>query len=137
MKDYQSYRFEGAGGIGAFLAVVAGANAGGCNLPGGANAAGFLGFTVDVLPTTEQNEAIAVVCGRRCQAVAAGACTHGHWASIADNTGKVQDCQAAVDAAPGTPAEINVIGKFQTDAVNSGDSVFVTTQEFVVQIATS
>ena len=137
MKDYQSYKFEGASGVAAFLAVVAGTNAGGCNLPGGANAKGFVGVTTDSALAAQQGQAIPVVRGSRVRATAAGAITHGDWVQIAGASGKVQDCQTAVDAAPGTPAEVNVIGKAETDAVNDGDTVFVTTQEFVVQIATS
>ena len=116
--------------------MVAGSAAGGCNLPGAANAKGFMGFTTDSLVASSTGLAVPVARGR-CRAVAAGTITHGDWVNIADNTGKVQDCQTAVDAAPGTPAEVNVIGKAETDAVNSGDIVIVTTQEFVVQIATS
>ena len=137
MKDYQSYKFEGAAGISPFLAVVAGANAGGCNLPGGANAKGFVGLTTDSLLAAQQGQAVPVVRGSRCRAVAAGAITHGHWVNIADATGKVADCQAAVDAAPGVAADVEVIGKAETDAVNSGDTVFITTQEFVAKVAVS
>jgi hypothetical protein len=137
MKDYSTYKFEGAAGVGAFLAVVAGTNAGGCNLPGAENAAGFVGFTADSLIAAQQGQALSVVRGPRCRAVAAGQCTHGHWARIANNSGQVEDCQTAVDASPGTAAEINVIGKIETDATNAGDTVFVTTQEFVVKTAVS
>jgi hypothetical protein len=136
LNTYNSYKFEGAAGVAPFLAMVAGAVAGGCNLPGGANAKGFVGFTVDSLLAAQQGQAVPVVRGR-VRATAAAAITHGHWVNIADNTGKVQDCQAAVDAAPGAPAEVNVIGKAETDTTNSGDQLFVTTQEFVVQIAAS
>ena len=50
MNSYQSYKFEGSVALGAGLAVVAGTNAGGCNLPAAANAKGFMGFTSDSLP---------------------------------------------------------------------------------------
>lgn len=137
MKSYQSYKFEGAAGVGAFLAVVAGANQGGCNLPGGENAKGFMGFTTDSLEAAQQGQAVPVARGPRCRATAAGPITHGHWVRIADATGKVEDCQAAVDAAPAVAADIQVIGKAETDSVNSGDTVFVTTQEFVAKVSAS
>lgn len=136
MNSFQSYRFEGVLGVAPFLAVVAGAVAGGCNLPGGANAAGFVGFTADSATAAQVGQAIPVVRGR-VRAVAAGVITHGHWVQIADALGRVADCQASVDLAPGAPLEINVIGKAETDATNAGDTVYVTTQEFVVKTATS
>lgn len=141
MKDYQSYKFEGTNGVAAFVALVAGQNPGGCNLPAAQNAKGFVGFASDSLSAAQcgysTQPAIPVVRGPRCRAIAAGAITHGHWVQIANNSGQVADCQTAVDAAPGTVAEVNVIGKAETDAVNPGDTVFVTTQEFVVQISAS
>lgn len=123
--------------MGAGLAVVAGASAGGCDLPAGANAKGFVGLTADSLLSTEQYMPVSVVRGFRGAAVAAGAITHGHWVNIGDAAGRVADCQAAVDAAPGTAAQVNVIGKAETDAVNAGDQVYITIIEFVVQIAAS
>ena len=138
MNTYLSYKFEGASGVGAGLAVVAGTNPGGCNLPGGANAKGFLGITSDSLLAAEQNMPVSVVrMGCRIAAVASGAITHGHWVNIANASGQVQDCEAAVNAAPGTAAQVNVIGKAETDAVNAGDQVYITIEEFVVQIAAS
>lgn len=138
MQSYQSYKFEGASGVGAFLAVVAGTNPGGCDLPGAENAPGFLGFTADSLTTAQcgysTQPAIPVVRGR-CRATAAGGITHGHWVRIADNTGKVEDCQTLVDSAPGTASNCYVIGKAETDTVNSGDQLFVTTMEFVAKTA--
>lgn len=133
MKDYQSYKVEDAGGIGAFAAVVAGTAAGQCKLPAAENAAGFVGFTTD---SGTQGQAIPVARGR-CRAIAAGVITHGHWVRIAGNTGKVEDCQTAVDAAPGVAADVQVIGKAETDAAVDGDPVTVTTQEFVAKIAAS
>ncbi len=128
MNSYQTYKIENAAGCAAFVALVAGANPRGCNLPAGENASGFVGFSTNVEP--RQGEAVAVVRGR-CFAIAAGAITHGHWVRIADSTGAVEDCQALVDGTPET--EINVIGKAETDAAAAGASVVVTTQEFVVR----
>jgi len=136
MNSFHSYKWETAGALGAFLAVVAGTNPGGCVLPGAANAAGFLGFTTDSLTAAQQGQAASVARGR-CRAIAAGAITHGHWVNIAGTTGKVQDCQTAVDAAPGTPANTYVIGKAETDAAADGDQIIVTTIEFVAKTATS
>jgi len=137
MKDYQSYKFEGAAGVAAFTAVVAGANAGGCALPAAQNAAGFMGFTADSLTAAQQYQAVPVVRGSRCQAIAAGAITHGHWVRISNASGQVEDCQALVDSAPGVASNCYVIGKAETDAVNAGDTVYVTTQEFVAKTAVS
>jgi hypothetical protein len=124
----QSYKIENVAGCAAFVALVAGVNPGGCNVPAGENASGFVEFSTNVEP--RQGEAVAVVRGR-CQAIAAGAITHGHWVRIADNTGAVEDCQVLVDGTPET--EINVIGKAETDAATAGAPIVVTTQEFVVK----
>jgi hypothetical protein len=135
VKDYQSYRFEGVLGVAPFLAVVAGILPGNCNLPAGANAAHFVGFTTDSLTAAQVGQAIPVVRGSRCWAVAAGAIAHGNWVQIADALGRVSDCQAAVDLAPGAALNTNVIGKAETDAAIAGDVVYVTTQEFVAKTA--
>lgn len=136
MNDFRSYKFEGANGVAAFLAVVAGAVQGNCNLPAAENAAGFVGFTTDSLLSTQQYQAVPVARGR-CRATAAGAITHGHWVRIANNLGQVEDCQALVDSAPGVASNCYVIGKAENDTVNVGDQLFVTTQEFVAKTAVS
>jgi hypothetical protein len=134
VKTYSSYKVEDAGGIGAFTAVVHGTNVGQCKLPTAQNAAGFAGFTAD---SGVQGDTIPVVRGTRCRATAAGVITHGHWVRINGVTGKVEDCQTAVDAAPGVAADTYVIGKAETDAAVDGDPVYVTTQEFVAKVAAS
>ena len=105
-------------------------------MPGGANAKGFAGFSTDKLAAGSAGSSVSLVRGR-CRAVAAGAITHGHYVSIAGSSGKVQDCQAAVDAAPGVAADTYVIAKAETDAVNDGDIIIVTSMEFVAKVAAS
>lgn len=136
MNDYRSYKFEGAAGVAAFVAVVAGAAQGNCNLPAGQNAAGFVGFTTDSLIAAQQYQAVPVARGR-CRAIASGAITHGHWVRISNASGQVEDCQALVDSAPGVASNCYVIGKAENDTVNAGDQLFVTTQEFVAKTAVS
>ena len=136
MDSYNTYKFEGASGVNAFLAVVMGAADGGCNLPGGANAKGFVGFTTDNLESPGTGIAITVKRGR-CRATAAGVITRGDWVNIAGASGKVQSCQAAVDAAPGTPADTYVIGKAETTTAADGDPIVIQTMEFVAKVATS
>lgn len=133
MNSFQSYKVEDVAGIAAFIAVVAGTAVGQCKLPTAGNVAGFLGFTGD---SGTVGQSVPVVRGR-CRAVAAGVITHGHWVRIADSTGKVEDCQTLVDSAPGSAANCNVIGKAEGDTTTSGDSLFVTTQEFVAKTAVS
>jgi hypothetical protein len=144
LQAYQSYRFEGTLGVGAYLAVVAGVAAGNCNLPAAQNAKGFMGFTADSLTAAQcaySTLPTVPVYRGRCRAIASavngGVITHGHWVRISNANGQIEDCQALVDAAPGTAAEINVIGKAETDTAAAGQQLFVTTQEFVVQIAVS
>jgi len=59
----------------------------------------------------------------RSQAIAAGACTRGHRAIIADNQGRVEDVDA--DAAIVAGTAINVLGTFETLATNAGDVVYI------------
>jgi hypothetical protein len=138
---YSSYRFEGVAGVGRGLALVAGAAALGANLPAAENAAGFVGITTDSLTTAQcayaTQPTVSLVRGVRIPAIGAGVITHGHWVRIANAAGQFEDCQTQVDAAPGTAAEVNVVGKAETDCSGAGAQFYLTTQEFVVQTAAS
>lgn len=130
---YRSFKIDDAAGVTAFTAVVQGAADGGCKKPTAANAAGFLGFTTDDQAT--QNLAVAVKMDGIARARCKGAVAAGHWVNIGDNAGRVADCQATVDAAPGTAAETNVIGKALTSGAADDDQILVIIRDFAVQQA--
>ncbi len=130
----KSYTIEDAAGVAQFRAVVQGAAEGGCKKPLAANAKGFLGFTQE---SQTQNRGVTVRKAGISRAVAAGVISLGDWVNIADNTGKIQSCQAAVDAAPGVAAQTNVIGKAESAAGADGDIVLVMIHDFVVKTAVS
>jgi hypothetical protein len=129
-----TYREEDAGGVLQYRAVVQGANEGGCKKPAAANAGGFLGFTQ---ASAAQNIGVPVRKLGTSRAVAAGVIAAGDYVNIADNVGKVQSCQADVDAAPGVAKQLNVIGKAETAAGADGDVIQVFVCPFVVKTAAS
>lgn len=131
----KAYTIDDAAGVGQYIAVVCGAADGGCKKPGGANAAGFLGFTQEA--QSKQNKGVAVRKLGISRAIAAGAIAAGDRVNIADNTGKVASVEAVVVAAPGTATRQEVIGKAETTAANSGDIVYVFIAPQIVSIAVS
>ncbi len=115
--------------------MVQGANEGGCKKPAAANAKAFLGISQE--SQSGQNKPVAVRKIGISRAVAAGPIAAGDYINIADATGKVQSCQAAVDAAPGVAAQTNVIGQAETAAGADGDVILAFIQRFVVKTAVS
>ncbi len=126
----KSFKIEDAAGVGQFLAVVIGANDGGCKKPAGANASGFVGFTQE--SQTVQNKAVPVRVQGISRAVAKGSIAYGDRVQIADNTGKVQSCEAAIAAILQNPAAlVNVVGRAMATAAD-GDIIPVLIQDYAV-----
>jgi hypothetical protein len=131
----KTYQIEDAAGVGQFIAVVVGANDGGCKKPAAANAKGFLGFTQEA--QTHQNKGVAVRKIGISRAIAAAAIANGDWVAIDGTTGKVKSVQTAVDAVPGTAADVQVIGKAEAAASADGDIIPVFIHQTVAKVAAS
>lgn len=101
-----------------YAAVVVGANAdGNCKLPAAANAAGFLGFTLE--GQSNVGKGIAVQKNGIARAVANGTITRGDRLIIASNTGDVKSAETEIAAGLENPAkELNVVGRAEESAVN-------------------
>lgn len=130
----KSYRIEDAAGVTQYSAVVQGANDGGCKKPTAANAAGFLGITVE--PQANQSKSVAVVKSGVVRARCKGGWTRGDRLNIGDNTGALQTCEAVVTHAPGTASVQNVVAIAETTA-SDGDIAPVWIAPCVVNIAVS
>ncbi len=131
----KAYKIEDAAGVGQYLCVVQGAAEGGCKKPAAANATKFLGVTQE--EQTNQNKGVAVRKLGITRVVASGVIAAGDFVNIAGATGKVQSCQAAVDAAAGAFAQTNVIGMAETAAAADGNIIQVTLCPFVVKTPAS
>lgn len=110
----KAYKIEDAAGVGQYVAVVQGAADGGCKKPTAANAAGFLGATLE--PQTRQGKGVAVGKGGILRMVANGAVTRGDRVAIASAAGDVASVEATVIHAPGAASVVNVIGIAETSA---------------------
>lgn len=130
----RQYRIEDASGVGQFLCVVQGANDGGCKKPTGANAAGFLGVTIE--SQFNQNMGVPVVKEGIMRVKAHGNITRGDRLIIGSNVGDVSSIEAVITAAPGTASVANVIGQAEASAV-AGDTFPMWITPFVVNIAVS
>lgn len=130
----KSYKIEDAAGVGQYLVVVQGAADGGCAKPAAANAAGFLGVTVEA--QTNQNKGVAVQKTGIARVKAGGAITRGDRLVINGATGSVKSAEAVVTAAPGTASVQNVIGVAEVSAA-SGDIFSMMIAPCVVNIAVS
>jgi hypothetical protein len=131
-----TYTIDDAAGVGQNIAVVQGAAYGTCKKPAAANAAGFLGITKT--KQSVQNKGVSVAKLGIVPAIAAGAITRGDRLNIADNTGKVQSCEATVAAAlAGAATVINVIGQAENSVANAGDIVYVNLAPCSVALAVS
>lgn len=111
------YRAEGVSGIGAHLAVVAGTADDQVKLPGAANAAGFVGFSLDAQAT--EGKHISVREAGTCIAIAAGAIDRGNLCKIAGTSGKITPI-----ATTGATAQEVVCEALQT-VTTDGDQVLV------------
>ena len=111
--------FNTAAAIPQYVAVVQGASDYTCALPGAANAAGFLGFTLDSTDGS-QTETIPVVMIGTAWVQAAGAITAGTTVVIANASGQVE---ASTGVA--TP---NIIGTALSTTTTAGDICLVLIQ---------
>jgi hypothetical protein len=114
----KAYIIEDAGGADAFLALVHGANAGGCKKPTGANAVRFLGFSAERI--TASGRAISVAKHGIARATAGGTIARGDRLIIGGVDGKVTSAEALIAAGPGIAATFNVVGTAEDSAV-AGD----------------
>jgi hypothetical protein len=119
----KAYAIDETSGVGAYLAVVQGTNAGEAKLPGAANAGSILGLTVHSQSLEGAN--VAVRKAGIAKAVAAGAIDVGAPVNVAGATGKVK----AIDEA--TDTKINCLGFAETPASADGDviEVFISIHE--------
>lgn len=115
MATVRAYKIEDAAGVGQYIAVVQGAADGSCKKPAGANAAAFLGITIE--PQATQNKGVAVQKDGICRAIAGATITRGDRLVIDGATGKVKSAEAAIVAGAGTYALQNVIGRAEVSAV--------------------
>ena len=130
------FTIDDAAGVGQNLAVVQGASDGAVKKPTGANAASFVGITKTKQST--QYKGVSVAVAGIAPAIAAGAITRGDHVNIADNTGKVQSCEATLTTVLINPAaNLNVIGIAMNSTTASGDIVYVLIQPFVACQAVS
>ena len=118
-----------------FAAVVAGAEDGGVAAPGGQNAAGFMGFAQTV--PTAAGGAVAVRKLGISRAIGYGTINFGDAVAIYSGNGDVYSVQAAIEAAPGTAAAINVIGTAGNITTVNGDPVEIFVNPYVVNVAVS
>jgi hypothetical protein len=133
----RTFTIDDAAGVTQYAAVVVGAAEGGCKKPAGSNAKQFLGFTQE--SQANQNKGVAVRVMGVSYAVAAGAIANGDWVETSGTDGKVASCEAAVNATPGTAAQVNVIGRALSAATTGGggDVILVLIWPHTVQIAAS
>lgn len=131
----RSFTIDDGAGVGQFIAVVVGSEDGGCKKPAAANDKQCLGITQE--SQSRQNKGVSVRMLGVSQAIAAGGISNGDWVNIADNTGKLQSCETAVNNTPGTAAQTNVVGRALSSATNSGDVFLVMLQPHTVKTAAS
>lgn len=130
----KSYKIDDAAGVGQYVAVVCGANDGCVKKPAGADAAGFVGVTIE--SQTNQNKGVAVQKSGIVRVKAAGTITRGDRLAINGVLGDVKTIEAIVVAAPGTASVRNIIGIAEASAV-VGDTFPMWIQPSVVNIAVS
>jgi predicted protein tyrosine phosphatase len=120
----KSYKYTG-GAIGAFLAVIAGANEDECQLPGGADVAGFLGFTMEAGGAGEWHPLHML--GGVAKATASAAIALGAKCSIAGASGKIKA------AAPAAGVNSHVVCVALRAAAADGDVIPVLIAPSVMQ----
>ena len=130
----KAYRIENSTGVVKFACVVQGAADGNCKLPTAQNVAGFVGVTTEAQPN--QYKGVAVQKNGIFDVVAGGTITRGDRLAINSSAGDVYSVEALIEAAPGTAARINVVGKAEMSAV-LGDQFPMLLQDYVVNIAAS
>ena len=116
----ETRKIECASGVAAYLAVVYTSTENGCDLPGGANASGCIGITLEAQAT--QNKAVAVRRQGLCYATIAGVCSVGDRLVINGTAGKLKAGETT-----GTTIQW-VVARAEQDATD-GDVIWVTVQE--------
>jgi hypothetical protein len=129
-----AYKMEDAAGVGNAIVVVQGATDGGCKKPTAANAAGFLGVTIEAQPN--QNKNVAVCKTGIVRVTANGAITRGDRLVIGSAVGDVKSIESVITAAPGAASVQNVIGQAEVSAA-AGDIFPMMINPFLVNIAVS
>ena len=130
----KAYTIDDSAGVLAYVCVVQGAADGGCKKPAAANAAGFLGVTVEAQAT--QNKSVPVQKDRIARVKYGGTITRGDRLVINGTSGDVKTIESTITAAPGTASVQNVVGIAEVSGV-SGDIGSMMIQPFVVNIAVS
>jgi len=130
----KSYKIDDAAGVGQYVVVVQGAADGCCKKPAGANAAGFVGVTIEA--QANQNKGVAVQKSGIARVKAGGNITRGDRLVINGTSGDVKSVESVVTAAPGTASVQNVVGIAETSAA-SADIVPMWIAPCVVNIAVS
>jgi primosomal replication protein N len=113
----KAYAIEDTSGVGAYLVVVQGTQAGAAKLPTAANAEAILGVTVH--SQSLQGANVAVRKAGIARVKAAGAISLGAPVNVAGTTGKVK----AISETQGT--KINCLGFAETAAAADGDVIEV------------
>jgi len=124
MDEYQSYKIEDMAGVLIHRAVVRGtAVAGGVKKPSGAGEGKVVGITQEAQAT--QYASVPVKCAGLSYAVMYGSGAYGDALEVADNTGRLRSCQAAlVDLAESTAYVTYVVG-FAEKAWTATDDVIL------------
>jgi hypothetical protein len=130
----RAYKIDDAAGVLIFICVVQGAGDGTCKKPAAANAAGFLGVTLEAQPN--QNRGVTVCKEGIVRVVAQGTIARGDRLAIGSAAGDVKSVEALIVAAPGAASVQNVIGQAEASAV-AGDIFQMWIKPFVVNIAVS
>lgn len=133
--DYRSYKITDAAGVGKYLAVVQGTNAGEVKKPGAADAGKCKGITQEDQLT--QNRSVLVKRSGFSFGVAGGAIAVGDAVGIHGTTGKLKSVQADMAADPGVAKVVNVVGYAETAADADGDIIELHIDIFTVKTAAS
>lgn len=135
MNEYRSYKIMDAAGVGKFLAVVQGTNAGEVKKPTAVNDGKFVGITQEEQAT--QNKSVNVKRAGFSFAIAGGAIAVGDAVQIHDTDGRLQSCQTDYAAAAGTAKLVYCVGFAETAAGADGDIFELRIHPHLVKTAAS
>jgi hypothetical protein len=110
----KSYKIDDAAGVAQYVVVVAGANDGCVKKPAAANAAGFMGVTIEA--QANQNKGVAVQKTGIVRVKAGGTITRGDRLAINGTSGDVKSVESIIVAAPGSASQNNIVGVAETSA---------------------
>ena len=120
-----TYRYTAEGAVTQFAVLVEGTADKQAKLPGGADAAGFIGVAMHAAADGE--EVTVAEPGSFVRCIAGAAISRGAALSIAGATGKVKT------AAPSSGANTFIIGHAKSTVTTDGDTVFVHLNPSVMQ----